>query len=284
MTLRSLLVPVSGHAADEITLETALELARAFEAHLSAICIRPDPTDVVRYVAEWSYPILIEDAVATAQTHAADMAGKAAALFDGWRKRHRLPAPGTAAGGVSLEWEERVGESGAVLRDLARFADLTVMRGLGEKGPVEGDGMLEAVLFDAGRPVLLAPAKGRKTIFGTALIAWDGGPEALHAVTASLPILARSRHVKVLSVNGDPHVKAADLIIYLHRHQVHADLVEITAAGGAVGAAVLTEARRLDADLLVMGAYRHSRMREVMFGGTTRHIVTNVELPVLMAH
>ena len=285
MSLRSLLVPVSGHPADELSLEAALELARMFEAHISAVCIRPDPADVLRYVAEWSYPILVENAVATAQSHAVDIAGKAAALFEGWRKRHRLPAANEpAGGGVSLAWEDRIGEAGAVLRDLARFADLVVMRGLGEVGPIEGDMMMESVLFDAGRPVLLLPPKTQVKLQGCALIAWDGGPGALHAIGAALPILTRIGQVKILTVDGGAHIQAPSLIDYLARHGVKAESVEIHGAAGGVGPAMLAEVRRQEAGLLVMGAYRHSRMREVVFGGTTRHIVTHVEVPVLMAH
>src|SRR5579872_1566299 len=195
MTMRLLTVPVSGHPADEATLETALMLGEPFRSHINAICIRPDPADIVRYVAEWSYPILVEDAVATAEQHATELSRDAAAMFGAWQSRRQIPlvnAP-AQANGVTTSWHEEVGTPGTILGDIARFTDLVVMRGLGEEGPVEGDAMLEAVLFDAGRPAMLVPRKTPATLFDAALVGWGGGREESHALSSALPILSRMK-------------------------------------------------------------------------------------------
>ena len=286
MTMRLLLVPVTGHVADEATLETARSLGEAFDSHLCAICIRPDPADVVRYVAEWSYPILVEDAVAAAEQHANQIARDATAMFDRWRQKWQLPLRDqpSASQGVSVSWRDELGAPAIVLRDAARFSDLVVMRGLGEEGPVEGDVMLEAVLFDAGRPVLLVPRKPPQSMFNAALIAWSGGREELHAVTASLPILARMKEVEICTVGTGPDTGLRELVTYLAWNGIAARPAALEPGQRTVGQALLDEARRIDASLLVMGGYHHSRAREVVFGGTTRRIVTKVEIPVLMAH
>jgi nucleotide-binding universal stress UspA family protein len=237
-------------------------------------------------VAEWSYPILVEDAVAAAEQHAGELTRDATRIFDAWRQQRSLPTLSQPAQtkGVSVSWHEEVGASALILRDVARFCDMVVMRGLGEDGPVEGDSMLEAVLFEAGRPVLLVPSKAPAALFRSALIAWGGGREELHAVTAALPILARMEQVDICTVGSSTETKLDQLVAYLAWNGIAARPIALDPGPGSVGDALVEQARRSDASLLVMGGYHHSRMREVVFGGTTRRIVTKVEIPVLLAH
>jgi len=286
MTMRLQLVPVTGHAADEASLETARLLGEPFGSHIAAICIRPDPAEIVRYVAEWSYPILVDDAVAAAEEHASALARDASRMFDGWRQRRNLPLASqpSPAETVSVSWREAVGAPGAVLRDIARFSDLVVMRGLGEQGPVEGDAMLEAVLFEAGKPVLLVPQIAPQLLFGTALVAWSGGREELHAISEAMPILARMQTVEICTVGGNVDSRLDQLVSYLAWNGIAARPAELQTGSRPVSDVLIDEARRIEAGLLVMGAYHHSRAREAVFGGTTRRIVTHVEIPVLLAH
>lgn len=285
MSVRSLLVPVTGNPADEIVLDAAFSLARSFDAHIAVVCIRPNPTDVVRYTVEWSFPILMDEAVATAERHSLEIGRKALAMFERWRLCHELPvqaAPSDAAG-VSVSWQEHISAPGAALRDVARFADLVVMRSLTESGPMEGDEMLEAVLFDTGRPVLLVPGRPVDTLSGTALIAWDGQREALSAVTVALPLLARMGTVRILTIDG-AHTKAEELATYLAWHGIVADTHDASRGTQTIGEAVLREADQIQAGLVVMGGYHHNRTRELLFGGTTRDILFASKIPVLLAH
>lgn len=285
MSVRCLLVPVTGNPADEFVLDAAFSLARSFDAHIAVICMRPDPTDVVRYTVEWSFPILMDEAVATAECHSTEIGRKALAMFERWRLCHELPiaaAPSDTAG-VSVSWQEHVGAPGSVLRDVARFADLVLMRSLTQSGPIEGDEMLEAALFDTGRPVLLVPGQPVDTLSGTALIAWDGAREALSAVTAGLPLLARMGTVRILTIDG-AHTKAEELAAYLAWHGIAADTHDATRGSQTIGEAVLREADKIEAGLVVMGGYHHNRTRELLFGGTTRDILFASKIPVLLAH
>ena len=207
-------------------------------------------------------------------------------MFERWRLCHQLPiALRPEAGvGVSVSWHEFVADSVDVLRDHARFADLVVMRGLSETAPIDGDSMLEAVLFDAGRPILLVPGRPVDTLSGTALIAWDGAREVLSAVTAALPILARMGAVRILTVDGGAGAKAEELAAFLAWHGITAGVHDVVAGAGSVGEAVLREAKAMEAGLLVMGGYHHSRARELVFGGTTRRIISAAKIPVMLAH
>jgi len=286
MSLRTLLVPITGQASDEIVLDAAFSLARSFDAHISVACIRPNPMAIVQYAVEWSYPILLDSTVATAERHSVEVGRKAAAMFERWRLCHQLPIASTPAhgAGVSVSWQEYAAETDEVLRDHARFADLVVMHGLSEKPPIDGDAMLEAVLFDAGRPILLVPGRPVDTFSGTALIAWDGAREVLSAVTAALPILARMGTVRILTVDGNSGTKAEELAAHLAWHGISARTFDAPVGSASVGEAVLREAKQMEAGLLIMGGYHHSRAREIMFGGTTRRIISAAKIPVLLAH
>jgi nucleotide-binding universal stress UspA family protein len=286
MSLRALLLPVTGHHADDVALRVALEIARAFHSHLQALCLRPDPVDIARYVADWTAPTITGELVAAVENEADAAAQDAGKSFEAWRARHGLPAGRAAGGGngVSVSWDERTGAPGSILRDAARFADLVVMRGLGPSGPVDGDAMLEAVLFDAGRPVLLAPQSAPASLFDGALIAWAGGREEVRAVTAALPLLSRMQRVEVRTIGGDDDSKTDELIAYLAWHDIAAKAARMQPGERPIAETLLAEARAMGAGLLVMGGYHHSRTREVVFGGTTRQIISHVELPVLIAH
>lgn len=286
MALRSLLVPVSGHAADKVTLGVARLLSQKFGAHIAALCIRPDPVDLIRNVAEWSSPALTEDMVATTQRHSTNLRRDARKMFEQWRTTHRLRLAGESGARkvADVSWRDEIGEAGAVLADAARFADLVVMRGLGEHGPVEADAMFESVLFGAGRPALLTPRTLPKSFFGTAMIAWSGEREETHALTASLPILAAMKRVEIRTIGDYPEAKPAALLAYLAHHGIAAKAARIRRGSGSTAELLMAEAGRLKADLLVMGGYHRSRAREAVFGGTTRHIVTRLEIPVLLAH
>jgi nucleotide-binding universal stress UspA family protein len=286
MGLRALLLPVTGHHADDIALRIAFEIAQAFDSHLSALCLRPDPVDIARYVADWTAPVMTGELVAAVEHEAAAAAADAGAAFDEWRKRHGLPPDRERAGlnGVSVSWAERTGMPGAILRDAARFADLVVMRGLGPSGPVDGDAMLEAVLFDAGRPVLLSPTAAPVSLFEGALIAWAGGREEVRAIAAALPLLARMKQVAIRTIGAHEDAHTEELIAYLGYHGIAAAAAQMQQNGKSVSETLLAEAKAMGASLLVMGGYHHSRTREAVFGGTTRQIISHVELPVLLAH
>jgi nucleotide-binding universal stress UspA family protein len=286
MSFGALLVPVTGHHADGIALEIAFGIAGAFGSHLSAVCLRPDPVDIVRYVADWSSPVLAGNTLAVVEDQAQADARDAGKSFEDWRLGRGAPlADGRdRVGGATVSWEERIGASATILRDLARFANLVVMRGLGAQGPVDGDAMLEAVLFDAGRPVLLTPPGPPADLFQTALVAWAGGREEMRAITVALPILERMGRVEVRAVGNGDEARADGLLLYLARNGVAAIAARLEPGSRSVGEALLGEARRIGATLIVMGGYHHSRAREAVFGGTTRQIITHVEVPVLLAH
>jgi len=121
-------------------------------------------------------------------------------------------------------------------------------------------------------------------LFEGALIAWAGGREEVRAIAAALPLLARMKQVAVRTIGAHDDAHTDELIAYLGYHGIAATAAQMQPNGKPVSETLLTEAKALGASLLVMGGYHHSRTREAVFGGTTRQIISHVELPVLLAH
>lgn len=181
-------------------------------------------------------------------------------------------------------------EAGLVLQ--ARYSDLLV---LSQTDPDEASPNLIAALpayavLHCARPVLILPYAGRFERVGEqALVAWDGSMEASRAITGALPLLRRASKVTLAvfnpsaaySVHGEQ--PGADLALYLARHGVAVEVAQ-QATELDIGNALLSLAADLGSDLLVMGAYGHSRLREVVLGGATRTVLASMTLPVLMAH
>jgi nucleotide-binding universal stress UspA family protein len=174
----------------------------------------------------------------------------------------------------------------------ARYADLTVL--LQPREVWQEDvrtAILEAVLFGSGRPVLLVPQAWRRRAIGRkVVIAWNGRREAARALADAAPFLEQADVVTIVVIGAgrderEPGAKAGDdAAAHLARRGLKADVRNIDDLGGGQGAALLASAEALGADLIVMGGYGHSRVREFVFGGLTRDLVKSSRIPLFMAH
>jgi nucleotide-binding universal stress UspA family protein len=193
------------------------------------------------------------------------------------------PRPGE---GLSAEFTVETGSDAQWISEYGRFADLVVVgRPLaGREAAME---VLEAALMDTGRPLLVAPAKAPQTLLGTAVIAWKDTPEAARAVAAAVPLLQRCERVVIMTVVEEDEARehtSERLLRTLRWHNPATSVRQLGREGRKPVDVLLEEAARLNASLVVMGGYSHSRLREVVFGGFTNHILSGVALPVLMAH
>ncbi|HEY8872371.1 MAG TPA: universal stress protein [Stellaceae bacterium] len=214
-------------------------------------------------------------------------AERARALFEEIASRH----------GVSAEWRTASGYPSEVTALNGRYVDLIV---LGQLDPDDPQAMLfrplpEEVALGVGRPILVVPYAGSwKEIGRRVLVGWDASREATRAVNDAMPLLAGAQTVTILAVDpadgpadhgaGHGEVPGADIALHLARHGVRATTEATVSAGIGAGNALLSRASDLEADLLVMGAYGHSRVRELLLGGATRTVLESMTLPVLMAH
>ncbi len=170
----------------------------------------------------------------------------------------------------------------------ARYADLLVMPLNDNSG--EPSAVLQYVMLHGGKPVLIVPTATKVEQVGRApLLAWDGGQQAARAINAALPLLQRAGKATLAVFNGTEHYAAhgqqpgADMATYLARQGIQVQVVQKTTKQ-AIGLALLELAGELSADLLVMGGYGHSRLREIALGGATRDVLKHMNLPVLMTH
>ena len=264
---------------DRRPAKLAAELARVTGAHLTGIALAVDPVVPVYTVAA---PIPTDFIVAAHEQTVAD-AKSALAAFD---------AIGQAAGITS---EGRLAESiSGDFTGVVRSALLTDLAVVGQDDP-DADGeplrsaLIEALLFQAGLPTLLVPARGVSELKGQkAVVAWNGSVQAARAVRAAMPLLARAESVMVAIVDEGAAPagveQGADIGAYLARHDLKVEVRTIVNAHEGAGAAILDLAREEDATFLVMGAYGHSRIRQFLLGGVTRHVLARATIPILMAH
>jgi nucleotide-binding universal stress UspA family protein len=284
--MRVILVPLLGDDDDALALQAAHCLAVPFQSHVDAIFLRPAPEDAIALVGEGMSAELVESIMAASRAtwDARDRVARAA--FDAARSAADAPLaerPMTSTS-VTTRWQEVVGLSSGFALDRGRLADLVVLSAAGPDSHPQRQQLLEAILFRAARP-LLRVGRPLEAPPRRVAILWNGSAEATRAVAGALPLLGRAEAVHVLSAPADAAAAgaAARLADYLGWHGLVAKAHELN-RGGDAAARLLDQARALEADLLVLGGYGHSRMRELIFGGVTRAVLGQRQLPVLLAH
>jgi nucleotide-binding universal stress UspA family protein len=275
---KDLLVILDTSRSCGVRLDVATGLAARFGAHLTGLYTSPPP-QVPAMIESQLTPELVE----LQMRSLAEATAGVQALF---RRRGEGP-------GFTSEWRLREGEAGEVATLHARYADVTIV---GQPDPESDDlgttsDLPERVALGAGRPVLVVPYAGTFAAVGQrVLVAWNAGREATRAVNDALPLLEGATKVTVLAINprgglhGHGEVPGADLALHLARHGVRAEASSIKSEDVDVGPLLLSQAADLGADLIVMGAYGHSRLREVVLGGATREIFRSMTVPVFLSH
>ncbi len=287
MELRKLLLPLTGTAAGEAALATALQIARIWNAHVLALHVRVDSRDVAPLAGEGLSGAMIEEMMTATERESNDRAHAVRSMFDRFVAQHQVtlgePIPGTES--PTASFAAVIGREEDLVAQQARLADLTVVPHPEAGEDVSSSDALHAVLFDSGRPVLLAPQVAPKTVGTRVCLGWNGTAESASAVAAALPWLRRAEAVRILSAEGYQRrgPGAPELAAYLALHGVATDNVTFQPVGGVVGAGMLAAAREFGCDLLAMGAYSHSRLRQLILGGVTRHVLERAALPVMMS-
>ena len=255
----------------------ALEYGRAHDAHVTGLTLAFEP--VVPAFAAAPMPV---DYLQSAKDQALGAARAAGEAFTEMARRS----------GVNSESRLEEILTGGSLENVIHHCRATDVVVIGQNNPKEPEPMrdllIETVLFESGVPVLLVPFIGGKTSEPkNVLIGWDGSTTATKAVHAALPILERADWITVLVIekkaNGEMQ-PGADLATYLARHNMNVTIEVITKPQTSIGDTLLNHVTDNNDDLVVMGGYGHSRMREFLFGGATRDILGAMTVPVLMAH
>ena len=185
----------------------------------------------------------------------------------------------------SAAWQN-VGPSDDYVGHCGRLFDLIVVGRPGHGATTPTMHTLEAALFETGRPILIAPPSAPVTLGETIAIAWNGSTETARTVAFAMPILQKAKKVVVLTIEDAmvPGPMGTEVVKHLNRNGIEASAVVRAAGKRSLGEAMLEESAQQGADLVVKGAYTNSRLRQMIFGGATSHILAYTELPVLMAH
>jgi nucleotide-binding universal stress UspA family protein len=283
--MKSILVVGEDPRSFEGTLVTAWLVAERFGSYVEGVATRALAISITPVVGMGSV------APATFEGLEAEEVARAERLKDTFQEfaRGRQITGDSGAserGSVIANWPLDNPVLVQTLGDRGRVFDLIVI-GRSGKTPMRPDThVMESALFDSGRPVLIAPQDAPTSIGNAVLISWNGAAESARAVAFALPFLHAAGDVLILEVEGGSVVgpDAQDLRTYLTRHGISSQSKTVAQDGAETGQIILDEAASFGADLIIKGAYTHSRLRQMIFGGATKHLLAASPIAVLMAH
>lgn len=283
MSWKDILVIVSEAEADEPALALGEALAnQCSDCHLAAAFLTPLPDE----------PLAYEPTVVAGVW--AELLGRARQEAEAERRKVEARL-GQSAKEIDLRTAEALSRDlGRIAAVHARYADVAVMTrpqdGAGAGAELREE-IVEGVLFHSGRPALIAPPGWKGTGIGKrVVVAWDASREATRALSEAQSILEKAEHIAVVTVDAKPKMfghgdqPGANIAAHLSRRGLPAEVRNVDSMGRAASLAILNEATALGADLVVMGGYAHSRLRELVFGGATRELLRSATVPLLMAH
>lgn len=274
------ILAVVGDGAAEAVLETAILAARRFDSKITGLNALASEYAVV-FGGEMGFSISSE-VDRTLEREGTERRTQARNLFNTAMRKHGIAATGA---GVTAEWREEAGRQNAIVGALGRVFDLIVVE-QPDKAASFAEATLEDALFESGRPVLMAPKTPTATVGERILVAWNGSTETARTIAAAMPFLKRAARVEVVSVASAfvPGPSGEELVRNFTAHGITAVSRHIAVGNKPAGEVFLDEAQTMQADLLIKGAYTQSRLRQMIFGGATRHVILNANIPVLLAH
>lgn len=288
MTIRKIFTPLQHEPSAAASLAAALTLAKEFSAHVDALFVRQSPA----VPASGYYPV----EVLYVEQHMDELAK----AIDDQAMRLKAEVERAAAGAgatliesgarpdgaaATIAWRDRKGVVPFDLAAASRVADLVCLARSSDDGAQTS--LIEDLLFQSGRPLYLAPPTGRSLFPRRIVVGWNGGREGARALAAAGPFLKKAESVAVLSVGQTPagHEGPESAAALLRLHGVGAEARRVEARDGeAAEKTFLSAVRDMGGDLIVAGAYSHSRWRELILGGFTRHLLRNADMPLLLAH
>lgn len=289
MTLKTILAVVSADDVSRPVLDVAHQIARPYNAHIDALHVRADPRGLVPYTGEGMDGSMIEEIMEMTEREGGERAVHARQMFQSFvsERAVRQSDEAAPADAVTIAWKEEVGREDEVVAVRGRLYDAVVVGRPIKDAALPSPITLEAALLDTGRPIVIAPPTAPTGRAGSTLaIAWEHSPESARALGDAMPLIQVADKVVLLAPDfGQPPVLEADACLKrLRWHGVKAEVYPFDARTVEIGAAFLAAAGEVGADLMVKGAYSQSRLRQMILGTRTRHIIGHTEIPVLLAH
>jgi nucleotide-binding universal stress UspA family protein len=275
--IKDILVTLPTDEEPSSAVDYAVAVAKSFDAHLTGVAFAQDPVAV---------GALFDGAAAVVLNHyrqEVEAAAEAAKMrFDKAWQREGVSAESVVLNAGAINLPE-------LLARTARRFDLTVLPQADPEGDGSDEVMIEAALLGSGRPIVIVPHFQQDAVkFDRILVCWDGSHNAARAIADAMPFLRRAKQVEVVTVategEADDGMPGLYIAHHLSRHGVIVELRNIVAHGQDVSLRIRSHAAQQSADLIVMGGYGHSRLREFVLGGATRDILESTVVPALMSH
>jgi len=279
--MKTVLLPTEPHASMQSALETALLLARKFDSCIEGFPLRPGVADLVAMDPDSGLTMV------AVKENDAELARHAEDVFRTFMNQHVVPQrSGEGLASLSWTWQKEAPSGHDYVGSYGRIFDMIVLARPGPEWQSPSMITLESALFESGRPVLIAPPSPPRSLGTNVLIAWNCSTEQARTTADAMPFLREAARVAVATVEGATVAgpSGEQMARTLEANGVKAEPITLKSRKGGAGEVLLNKAEELGCDLIVKGAYTQSRLRQMIFGGTTRHILANAKLPVLMAH
>jgi nucleotide-binding universal stress UspA family protein len=281
MSMKTILVPTENHDAMQSALETALLLARRCDSYMEGFALRWGFDELAGGDMVGGVPL------ATYKQDSVEEARQARQIFESFMQKHDVPRSTGTTVSLSFGWLDQAPEGESFVGRYGRVFDVIVMNRPDTNSTGLYTRAIESGLFESGRPMLLSPPPPPRQIATNVLIAWNCSIEQARATALAMPLLQKANRVTVLTVTGGtavPGPSAEQMIQCLQRNGIVAEPMRVELDGRSTGEAILATAQSLGCDLLIKGAYTQSRLRQMIFGGATKHVLANAALLVLMAN
>jgi nucleotide-binding universal stress UspA family protein len=284
--MKTILVPTEHGSTMVSALDTALLLAQKFDSCIEGFPLRPAVADLVAMDPDSGLTMV------AVKENDAEMVRQAEMLFRSFMESHGIAARDDEAraslsASLSWAWLKDAPSGHDFVGSYGRVFDIIVLARPGDEWQSPSMITLESALFESGRPVLIAPPNSPGSLGTNVLIAWNNSTEQARTTADAMPLLRLADRITILTVEGATVAgpSGEQMAHSLKMNGIAADTITMKPAGKrSAGETILTKAEELGCDLIIKGAYTQSRLRQMIFGGTTRHILANAKLPVLMAH
>jgi nucleotide-binding universal stress UspA family protein len=286
--MKTILVPTEHNAEHNAAmlsaLDTALLLAQKFGSCIEGFPLRPAVAEMLAMDPDAGLTMV------AVKENDAEMVRHAEDLFRSFMERHGVKRRDNAATATpdasSWTWLAAAPSGNDFVGSYGRVFDVIVLARPGEEWQSPSMVTLESALFESGRPVLIAPPVAPRSLATNILIAWNRSTEQARATAFAMPLLRLAERITILTVEGATVAgpSGVELSRSLKANGIAAEALSVTPGKISAGEAILARAEEFGCDLIVKGAYTQSRLRQMIFGGTTRHILAHAKLPVLMAH
>ncbi len=283
--MKTILVPTEQNAGMASALDTALLFAQKFDSCIEGFPLRPAVADMVAMDPDAGMTMV------AVKENDVDMARQAEDLFRSFMERQGVKrraddAPSSLSASLSWMWNAAAPSGHDFVGSYGRVFDLIVLPRPGEEWQSPSMVTLESALFESGRPVLIAPPTPPHSIATNVLIAWNRSTEQARTTAFAMPLLRLAARVTILTIEGSTVAgpSGVELARSMAMNGIAAEPITISPGKVSAGETILQKAAQLGCDLIVKGAYTQSRLRQMIFGGATRHILGRANVPVLMAH